>query len=100
MVLNDRIIDEIIPNVTVDDIPESYRDIADAIGVQNFLKLLKVVGGTTLYLPLQISVVREARNRLINREYDGTNLKELARKYNLCELWIKHIISKGDSDDK
>jgi Mor family transcriptional regulator len=93
-------LDEIIPQVEIEDIPESYQDMAETVGVKNFLQLLKIVGGATIYLPLPISVIKEARDRAIIREYTGKNLKELAVKFNLSETWIRKIVAKGDSNDE
>jgi Mor family transcriptional regulator len=94
------ILDEIISQVKIEDIPENYQDMAEAVGVINFLQLLKIAGGTTIYLPLPINVIKEARDRAIVREYTGKNLKELAVKFNLSETWIRQIVAKGDSNDK
>lgn len=35
------------------------------------------------YAPMETTLTREARNRAIAKEYDGTNCRELARRYGL-----------------
>ena len=40
-----------LEKVRRDDIPEEYRDIVDAIGMEAFMHLTLLCGGQTIYVP-------------------------------------------------
>lgn len=86
----------LLESVDVSGIPETHQPVVSLIGLDNFLKLCRYAMGDELYFPMQESVLRNARNRLIIQEYNGYNLAELARKYNLTTKHIKNIV-KGSN---
>ena len=82
--------------LTLELIPEgTYYKIAEAIGVDNFVKLLELVGGTTLYLPKTESILRPLRDAAIKEEFNGFNHTALAIKYNVTERWVRQICGEG-----
>lgn len=83
-----------LKNVDVSDIPESYRPIVSLIGLDNFLKMCRYAMGDEIYFPMQESILRNTRNRLILQEYNGYNLAELSRKYSLTAKHISNIIKE------
>lgn len=87
---------EILRNVDVSDIPETYQPVVSLIGLDNFLKLCRYAMGDELYFPMQESILRNARNRLIIQEYNGNNLQELSKKYGLTRNYIRNIV-KGSN---
>lgn len=88
--------DDFSKELTLDMMPEGhYRDIAVAIGPENFYKLAKVVGGSTLYIPLAESLVRPVRDARIKEEFNGSNHIELANKYGVTERWVRQICGPG-----
>ena len=70
-----------------DDLSPAQREVADLIGFENYLKLIDVYAAETIYIPKRDSFERIARNQRIVEEYNGDNLKALAKKYN-CEKMI------------
>ncbi|EES74609.1 Mor transcription activator family protein [Paenibacillus sp. oral taxon 786 str. D14] len=78
--------------ITLDSLPDQYREIAEEIGIENFLKLVKLYGGDELYLPNYDFFIRPVRNQMIREEYNGFNRHELARKYKLNERTIRQIV--------
>lgn len=85
-----------VKDLTPDMIPEGiYREIADGIGIDNFIKLTGLVGGTTFYIPKTESFLRPVRDLRIKAEFNGYNHSELAKKYNLSERWIRAICGEG-----
>lgn len=48
--------------------------------------------GDELYFPMQESILRNTRKRLITQEYTGDNVIELSRKYNLTQTRVRGII--------
>lgn len=91
------VIDGFINELTPEMIPEGiYRDIAEEIGVVNFIKLAELVGGSTFYIPKSESFFRPVRDLRIKQEFNGYNHSELAKKYNLSERWIREICGEGN----
>ena len=50
-------------NIQFEDLPEDFQEIAEAIGFEATLKLVKVRGGEGLYIPKVEKVYRAARDR-------------------------------------
>ena len=61
-------------DIQMDDIPYSLHQMVEIIGMENFLKICKMYGGYTLYIPVYNKVIMGDRNRKIVREYNGKNL--------------------------
>ena len=78
--------------VQINDIPYSLHQMVEIIGMENFLKICKMYGGYTLYIPVYNKVIMGDRNRKIVREYNGKNLTALRNKYGLSPEQIKYIL--------
>lgn len=88
---------ELSKDLTIEMLPEGlYKDIADAIGTENFYKLTEVVGGATVYIPKPESIVRPVRDARIKEEFNGYNHLELARRYNVTERWVRQLCGEGN----
>lgn len=90
---------ELLKDMNVSDVPATYQPVVSLIGLDNFLKLCRYAMGDELYSPTQKNMLRLVRNRLIVQEYNGKNLKELSKKYNLTTKQIGHIV-KGSNSKK
>lgn len=88
---------ELLKNVHISDISETYHPVISLIGLDNFLKLCQYAMGDELYFPMQKSILCGTRNRLILQEYNGYNFEELSRKYNLTVKQIKNILKGSNS---
>ena len=75
--------------VPMSDIPEEYRDIAEAIGLEAFTRLTLLCGGQSLYIPKRESLERNARDRDIRTRFNGA----LAAQFRLSERQIRKIIN-------
>ena len=53
-------------------------DLAELLGTENMLTLVESYSGMIIYVP---------------KEYDGTNTRALALKYDVSESWVKRIAS-------
>lgn len=80
-------------HIRTDDIPEEYRDIVDAIGMEAFVHLTLLCGGQTLYVPKRESLERGARDRDIRTMFNGSNYRSLAAQFRLSERQIRKIIN-------
>lgn len=80
-------------HIRTDDIPEEYRDIVDAIGMEAFVHLTLLCGGQTLYVPKRESLERGSRDRDIRTMFNGSNYRSLAAQFRLSERQIRKIIN-------
>ncbi len=90
--MDEKLLDELIEDTTIDDIGERYREVVELIGIRNFILLSNYARGDELYFPKVENVVSPARNRRIKKEFNGYNSKELADKYNLTIKQIQNIM--------
>ena len=81
--------------ITIEDIDEQYRHIAEVIGVKNFIELTKKLGGTTWHIPKIEGVLNEARKRKIRKEFNKYNRKELALKYGVSDRTISYLTKEN-----
>lgn len=74
-----------------DGLNDIYRDIADEIGVENTLAIYKLFHGTQISFPNRLFSKEYIHNAIIN-EYNGSNVPQLAQKYNYSERSIWRIL--------
>jgi len=82
-------------NVQIDDLEGDLRDIADTIGMNNTVKLMELFGGCAVYIPMIDRVQKKSRDRMIRSEFNGSNYRDLADKYNLSVVWIRKIVGNN-----
>lgn len=87
-------ITEIAAEMSIECLPESYQAVAEIVGIEAALKLSAHLGGMYFYYPQLDSLLRTKRDEQIRKEFDGSNHRELARKYNLTESWIRSIVQR------
>ena len=72
--------------LTIDDLDGENRELAELVGMEAFIKLVEVYGGTgKLYVPQADKVLIPVRDEKIREEYDGTNLYGICKKWELSE---------------
>lgn len=80
--------------LTKNDIPDSVKDIVDVIGIDAFKDLVKLAGGSLVYIPNENNLVKPIRNRRIKEEFKGS-YKDLSMRYGISEIQVRNIINKG-----
>ena len=75
-------------------VPEDLYWLYELVGLEQFLKIIDTAGGEFLYFPKRSTLERDLRREAILREFDGTNLRQLARKYGLSERHVRSILQK------
>lgn len=78
------------------DLPSPYDEIATKVGIQAALILAREYGGMMHYLPKLDKPLLKLRNEKIRGAFDGTNHKDLARKYYLTVSQIRTIVDQPD----
>ena len=91
-----------IGEIKREDLPEIYREIfdvvmkvvpeAEAIMIVNLIA--DMYGGEQIYLPKKERLLRILRNWTIKEEFNGRNIREIAKKYKLTTAQIRAIVSK------
>ncbi|NPU84393.1 MAG: hypothetical protein HPY65_07875 [Syntrophaceae bacterium] len=85
---------EIAKEISLDCLPDSYQDVARIIGMEPTLRLARHIGGMRIYYPKLDSLFRDKRDERIRAEFTGNNHRDLARKYDLTEAWIRAIVQR------
>ena len=78
--------------LTKDDLPESLGDIVDVIGLDSVKDLIKLAGGSSIYIPSENSVIKPVRNKIMKDNFNGS-YKELSRKFGISEVQVRNIIN-------
>ena len=71
-----------------------YKEIADKLGMDTAMDVYQMFKGQQITFPVRF--LNPARiQRIIIQEYDGTNIKALAIKYNYSEKTVRRIIRES-----
>ncbi len=84
---------EVIQKIKIEDLDEEQKQLAELIGIDKYKILLQTYGGMSIYIPKPDSFAATIRNEQIKQEFNGSNFKELSRKYGLTEVWVRNIVS-------
>lgn len=87
-----------LKHLKLNELKEEQRDLAETIGLENYVKLLLKFGGNNLYIPKADKLIVPIRNKLIFDEFTGDNYRSLSYKYDLSENTIRQIITENNSD--
>ena len=84
-----------LDSLTRDDLPDGVMDIVDSIGIDAFKDLVRLAGGSNLYIPNESSLVKSYRNKKIREEFNG-DYKVISRKFGISEVQVRNIINLKD----
>ena len=79
--------------IDVNDLPEQYDTLAETFGLDITLRIAKMFSGERVYFLKYEAIERPLRNRQIKAEFNGYNFKALAKKYDMTEMGIRHIVA-------
>lgn len=82
-----------IEKITIKEIPQNNQDLAQLIGIENFRKLVKYMGGSSIYIPKEQTLTLSLRNKNIKKEFNG-DIKILSRKYQISQSQIRNILKE------
>lgn len=85
---------EIVYDIEITDLHGEQRELAEIVGLEMYLKLVKLVGGSNIYIAKEDKILAIQRDKQIKSEFDGQNFRALAIKYNLTERRIRDIIGE------
>ena len=82
--------------VSLKYLPPSYRRICMVIGVDAALKLSAAMGGKSIFVARLAQALSKKRNRYaIKSEFNGHNVKDLARKFGYSKTWVREILKQA-----
>ena len=79
-------------DIRIEDIPEEFVGIAKFMGINKFIEFCNEYGGIAIYFPSKKTLLRNSRNNEIIKRYNGENIKDLARAFEISEVQVRNII--------
>lgn len=83
---------KILAELKLEDLREPHRMIAEVVGIDGLLKLCNNFGGSSIYIPQKRDLLKNKIYAAIYHEFDGSNIKQLAVKYDVSEATVYNII--------
>lgn len=71
-----------------------YREISEEIGIENALAIHQMFKGMQINFPIRFFDTQCVKEMII-KEFDGKNIKMLAKKYDYSEKSIRRIIKES-----
>ena len=84
--------------ISADILPEPYRRMFSILGVEVTLKIAAEFQGMNVYFPKLDGTLKTIRDRRIRDEFNGHNVRELARRFGLTETWIRQILAENPTE--
>ena len=82
-----------LEHLSINDIPDSIKDVVEVIGIDAFKGLVKIAGGSNLYIPNESNLAKPIRNRKIKEEFNGS-YRDISIKYGISEVQVRNIVNK------
>lgn len=79
---------DILKELTIEDLSEHHRAIAEKVGLSNLIAMSESFGGIQVYIPRTVELLRGLLYRKITEEFDGDNAQALALKYQVSESTV------------
>lgn len=76
---------------------EVYKEISMAVGVDAAMKIFHMYKGQQISFPVHLFSSKRIQDSIVS-EYDGANIRELAKKYAYSEKTVRRIIKENLKD--
>lgn len=73
---------------------EIYREICDAVGMEGAMAIYKLYRGQQITFPVHLFNSKRISEK-IPCEYDGSNMRELSKKYGYSEKTLRRMIKEN-----
>lgn len=73
-----------------------YREISEKLGLNAAKELYQMFKGQQISFPVRLMDPRKVQ-KMIMQEYNGTNVRELARKYGYSEKSVRRLIKSQNT---
>jgi len=71
-----------------------YGEILDMDGFSSIREFSRIFGGTSIYVPSIRTILGKCIEEEIKFRYNGSNVRELSRKYGYGERHIRKLVTK------
>ena len=75
-----------------------YKEIGNVLGLDVALEIYQMYKGQQITFPIHLFNVKRIQNSVV-KEYDGTNIKELAKRYGYSEKTVRRMIRDSLKED-
>lgn len=82
----------LLDEITLTDLDEKQRELAECIGMEAYKKLVSTYAGENICVRMPDRLTIALRNDRIRQDYNGYNIRYLSRKYGLHESTIRRIL--------
>ena len=79
--------------IHLSDLRGEQREIAQAIGIKAYIELVKLYGGSNIYIAKMDKLFCIKRDAEIIRHFNGENYTSLAKQYGLSERAVRTIVA-------
>ena len=76
---------------------EVYKEISMAVGVDAAIKMFQMYKGQQISFPVHLFNSKRIQNSIVE-EYDGANIRDLAKKYAYSEKTVRRIIKENSKE--
>lgn len=83
----------LLEELTIDDLDEDQRELAECIGIEAYKKLVASYAGNPINVRMPERITMKLRNDKIRLEFNGYNYADLSKKYGLCKNQIRNIVA-------
>lgn len=83
-----------IDNIKIENLNAVYQELASTIGIESMIEIYSLYKGQQISFPIRM-FSKEYTSQKILSEYNGSNVKEIAKKYNYSERWIREVIKRN-----
>lgn len=83
-----------LSEININNLTGLQKEIAEAIGVNAYIKLVKKYGGDEIYIAKEDKIISMIRDKEICRKFNGGNYSQLAREYGLAVRTVYEIIGR------
>lgn len=87
-----------VDDVMIGALQPVYQQLNELIGTEATIAVWQEFKGTQLTLPSHL-YNRKLVSQRLRFEYDGTNVQELARRYQYSEKWFRQVIKQQQNHD-
>lgn len=91
---------EWLENLTADDLPDVYREMAVLIGVEATLKLAAHYRKQSVYFKSLNELIASKKSEYIIANFTGANYDKLARETGYSTRWVREILKDRNKESQ
>ena len=84
--------------INSEQLSDVYKDLCSLIGLEHTLLIYSNYRGQQISFPVKL-ISREYIIKQIQSEFNGSNAKDLAVRYDYSERWVREIVKKVATKD-